>query len=101
MSFTNSISSANQPLAPMTTAATTPWSPANASPQSGSLVTDTNSLSDDQTSLSTAGSLIAQPSADSDVRFDRVSALQQAISTGTYNISSSDVANKLIQTLVR
>ena len=51
--------------------------------------------------FSAAASLIAQPSGESDVRSERISALQQAISAGTYNVSSSDVADKLIQTLVR
>jgi negative regulator of flagellin synthesis FlgM len=53
----------------------------------------------DQTTFSAAGSWIAQPVAggDSDVRTEKVAALQQAIAAGTYNVSASDVADKLIQ----
>jgi negative regulator of flagellin synthesis FlgM len=101
MSYTNDISAAQQLSTLMTTPATAPRSQANVPVQSGVSVSGSNGLSDDQTSFSTAASLIAQPSGESDVRSERVSALQQAISAGTYNVSSSDVADKLIQTLVR
>ncbi len=97
MSYTNSIGNPQQLLTPVTIAPTAPQS----QPTNGNSVSGTGTLSDDQTSFSTAASLIAQPSGDSDVRSERVTALQQAISAGTYNVSSSDVADKLIQTLVR
>jgi negative regulator of flagellin synthesis FlgM len=99
MSYTNGIGNTPQLSTPITTAATTPW--ANVTPRSGGLVSDTNLLADDRTRFSAAASLISQPASDSDVRYERVSALQQAISSGTYNVSASDVADKLIQTLVR
>jgi negative regulator of flagellin synthesis FlgM len=101
MNYTNGIGSAQQLSTLMTTAATAPRSQSNIAVQSGVSAPDTNGLSDDQTSFSAAASLIAQPSGESDVRSERISALQQAISAGTYNVSSSDVADKLIQTLVR
>jgi negative regulator of flagellin synthesis FlgM len=101
MSYTNSIGSANQLSTPMTTATTAPWSSTNIGTKSGNSASETNGLSDDQTSFSAAASLIGQPQGGSDVRSERVSALQQAISAGTYNISASDVADKLIQTLAR
>ena len=101
MSYTNSIGSPHQLSTPMTTAATAPWSSASISTKSENSATDTNNISDDQTSFSAAASLIAQPPDGSDVRSERVSALQQAISDGTYNVSASDLADKLIQTLVR
>jgi negative regulator of flagellin synthesis FlgM len=47
---------------------------------------------------STAGAL-AQVSGESDVRQDKVAQLQAAISNGTYNVSSSDVADKLIASM--
>jgi negative regulator of flagellin synthesis FlgM len=100
MSYTTGIGNTPQLSTPITTAATAPWSQANAT-RSGGSVSDTNPLSEDQTSFSATASLIAQPSSDSDVRPERISALQQAISTGTYNVSASDVADKLIQALVR
>ncbi len=101
MSYTNGIGSPHQLSTPMTTAATAPWSSANVNTRSGSSVSDTNDLGDDQTNFSVAASQIAQPPDGSDVRSERVSALQQAISAGTYSVSASDVADKLIQTLAR
>ncbi len=54
----------------------------------------------DQASLSSAGGLIAQALSGSDMRATKVAALQSAIAAGTYNVSSSDVADKIIQSLL-
>ncbi len=54
----------------------------------------------DQANLSSAGGVVAQALEVSDTRFAKVAALQQAIATGTYNVSSSDVADKIIQSLL-
>jgi negative regulator of flagellin synthesis FlgM len=54
----------------------------------------------DQTDLSSTGAVVAQVLEGSDVRTDRVAALQQAIAAGDYNVSSSDVADKIIQSLL-
>ncbi len=54
----------------------------------------------DQTSLSAAGGLVAQALEGSDTRSAKVASLQQAIAAGTYNVSSSDVADKIIQSLL-
>jgi negative regulator of flagellin synthesis FlgM len=54
----------------------------------------------DTTSLSTLGGLAAS-STDSDVRMDKVSALQSAINSGSYNVSSSDVADAVINSLMQ
>jgi anti-sigma28 factor (negative regulator of flagellin synthesis) len=32
---------------------------------------------------------------------DKVAALQQAIAGGTYNVSASDVANKMVESLLK
>lgn len=53
----------------------------------------------DETKLSSTGGLIAQALGGSDVRTAKVEALQKAIADGSYSVSSSDVADKLIQTL--
>lgn len=53
----------------------------------------------DETKLSSTGGLIAQALGGSDVRTAKVEALQKAIANGSYSVSSSDVADKLIQTL--
>jgi negative regulator of flagellin synthesis FlgM len=51
----------------------------------------------DKTSLSAAA---ASVSASSDVRSEKVASLQQAIASGTYNVSSGDVADKIITSLL-
>ncbi len=54
----------------------------------------------DQASLSSAGGLVAQALESPDTRSAKVASLQQAIATGSYNVSSSDVADKIIQSLL-
>jgi negative regulator of flagellin synthesis FlgM len=50
----------------------------------------------DQTNLSSAAQALDGP----DVRSAKVAALQQAIAAGSYSVSSSDVADKIIQSLL-
>lgn len=54
----------------------------------------------DSADLSTAGGLISKALETSDVRSAKVEALQKAIASGNYNVSSSDVADKMIQSLL-
>lgn len=54
----------------------------------------------DEANLSSAGGMVARTLEGSDVRTAKVAALQQAIADGSYNVASSDVAEKMIQTLV-
>ncbi len=54
----------------------------------------------DAANVSVAGSIVAQASAGSDVRTAKVAALQAAIAGGTYNVSSGDVADKVISNLL-
>ncbi|MEO6802001.1 MAG: flagellar biosynthesis anti-sigma factor FlgM [Granulicella sp.] len=58
------------------------------------------SAGSDQTSLSSASTLLAQALTTSDVRMDKVASLQQAINSGSYHVSSSDVADKLLNSLL-
>lgn len=51
----------------------------------------------DHASLSAAGGLAAQSTDMSDVRTTKVAELRQAISSGTYNVSSSAVADKMVE----
>lgn len=55
----------------------------------------------DHTDLSSAGAVVAQALQGSDVRADKVAALKQAIDSGSYHVSSSDVAGKMIDSLLR
>jgi negative regulator of flagellin synthesis FlgM len=60
-----------------------------------------NALGGDHADLSAAAGLLSQALTGSDVRPEKVATLQQAIASGTYNVSSSDVANKLMGTLLK
>ena len=54
----------------------------------------------DEAELSIAVGVLAQALAGSDVRTDKISVLQQSIATGTYDVSSSKIASKLIEALL-
>jgi negative regulator of flagellin synthesis FlgM len=54
----------------------------------------------DQTNLSSTAGLVAQALEISDTRSAKVASLQQAIAARNYNVSSSDVADKIIQSLL-
>ena len=57
-------------------------------------------IKSDQANLSVASGLVTKAIAGPDVRADKVASLQKAIAAGTYNVSSSDVAGKLLQSLL-
>ncbi|MFP5230338.1 MAG: flagellar biosynthesis anti-sigma factor FlgM [Acidobacteriota bacterium] len=50
----------------------------------------------DQATLSSAASVAAAAAPDSDVRMEKVTAIQQAIAAGTYQVPASAVAGKMI-----
>ena len=50
----------------------------------------------DQASVSVLGGLVARAASTSDVRLDKVSALQAAIAGGTYKVAAGDVAGKIV-----
>jgi negative regulator of flagellin synthesis FlgM len=64
-----------------------------ASPESGS-------GSADEATLSSAASAAAQAAPDSDVRMEKVAQVQKALAEGTYSVASSDVANRMIETML-
>jgi negative regulator of flagellin synthesis FlgM len=53
----------------------------------------------DQANISSTSGLVSQALSGSDVRLDRIQPIQAAIASGTYSVSSSDVADKLINNL--
>jgi len=55
----------------------------------------------DEANLSTTASVVTTALTMDDARTVKVAALQQAIASGTYNVSSSDVADKVISALLR
>ncbi len=100
MSYTNGIGSAQLLLTAVSTASAASRvqsdQAAGGTPTTGQLG-DAN----DHTTFSATGSLIAQVSSGPDVRMDKVASLQQAIAAGTYSVSASDVADKLMTALTR
>ena len=59
-----------------------------------------NHQAPDQANVSSVGGLVAQVSATSDVRTEKVAQLQAAIASGSYHVSSEDVANKIVDHLL-
>jgi anti-sigma28 factor (negative regulator of flagellin synthesis) len=55
----------------------------------------------DETAVSSTGGLVLQALEASDTRTAKVLSLQEAIAVGSYTVSSSDVANKIIQSLLK
>jgi flagellar biosynthesis anti-sigma factor FlgM len=53
------------------------------------------------TTLSSMAGVLAQSLSGPDERAGKVEALQAAIAVGTYNVSAADVADKLIQSLLK
>jgi negative regulator of flagellin synthesis FlgM len=96
MSYANGIGSLQQALSVITPTETKPALASGAKNETSIQTAG----SADQTDLSTVGGLIAQALGVSDTRSAKVVALQQAIASGSYNVSSSDVADKMIQSLL-
>ena len=53
-------------------------------------------IAEDPAKLRLAGRLISWATAGSDVRFEKVAALRQAIEAGTYKVSAAELAEKLM-----
>jgi negative regulator of flagellin synthesis FlgM len=68
-------------------------------PKSGS-TTGGSALSSDQATFSNAGSEVSQTAGDAGVRMDKVASIQAALAAGTYNVSASDVASKVVDSML-
>jgi negative regulator of flagellin synthesis FlgM len=55
---------------------------------------------EDRAEVSTVASLAHQAMAVSDVRMEKVAALQQSIASGTYHVNAADVADKLVRQMM-
>jgi negative regulator of flagellin synthesis FlgM len=102
MSYASGINSLQQTINSITSSEAKPATPVS-SPDSASNPTEgsiANMAQADQANLSLAGGLVAQALEGSDTRSAKVASLQQAIATGNYSVSSSDVADKIIQSLL-
>lgn len=102
MSYTNGIGNLQQVHGSITPATTQPASQAveTANAPKRHEVSSAHAQAADQANLSPAGGMIAHALEGSDVRSEKVSALQQAISSGNYHVSSSQVAGKMIDSLL-
>lgn len=104
MSYTNGIGNLQQMLSAVTPATTPTAQPAAQVTESTSASRHRNAAAPakqtDQTNLSSAGGMIAHALEGSDVRTNKVAALQKAIASGSYSVSSSDVAGKMIDSLL-
>jgi flagellar biosynthesis anti-sigma factor FlgM len=102
MSYEAGIGSLQQgisPMAPLEVAASVQPKEADKAASAGEPATGPVSHAD-QTNLSAVGGLVSQALGTSDVRTAQVASLQKAISAGQYNVSASDVASKLVETLL-
>jgi negative regulator of flagellin synthesis FlgM len=96
MSYASGIGSAETAINSITPSEAKPSVQTNAS--NGTI--NEQPIATDQTNLSSTGGLVAQALESSDTRSAKVASLQQAISAGRYNVSSLDIADKIIQSLV-
>lgn len=103
MSINNTIGNLQQIVSSLATSDTksTQQTQATQNATGSPISSATTATKPDQANLSSAAGLIAQALDTSDVRTEKVAALQQAINSGTYNVSSSDVAGKMIDSLTK
>jgi len=98
MSYTNGIGNLQQALASLASTSAKPATDVTSSTDRGVLVVA--SRQEDQASLSLTGGAMSQALGTSDVRSAKVAALQQAIASGSYKVPSSDIAEKMIDSLL-
>jgi negative regulator of flagellin synthesis FlgM len=99
MSYANNIGNAQQASTSATLSATAQVATSSDSVKED-LVHSSHLQDADQTTLSVSAGFVGQALKSSDTREAKVASLQQAIATGNYNVSSSDVADKLIRSLL-
>jgi negative regulator of flagellin synthesis FlgM len=102
MSYASGIGSLQQTISSITSSETKPATQVSASDSvskaSEGPIANTEQV--DQANLSSTGGLVAQALEGSDTRSAKVASLQQAIAAGNYSVSSSDAADKIIQSLL-
>lgn len=101
MAITTGLSSLQSPATPALTGKTIAPADKDNSGIRQAAANGADKTRSDQASFSTAGGLIAQSAGASDVRMDKVAALQAAIASNTYNIPAAQVAGKMIDSMLR
>jgi negative regulator of flagellin synthesis FlgM len=74
--------------------------PASAQRPKSGAASELTSMANDRATLSSAGSEVAQTATDPDVRMDKVAAIQAALAAGTYNVTASAVASKVVDAML-
>ncbi|MEI9980114.1 MAG: flagellar biosynthesis anti-sigma factor FlgM [Edaphobacter sp.] len=97
MSYASGIGSLQQAMNSVSLTETKPAAPTSTPSGDGTVASVEHT---DEANLSSTSGIVAQALGGSDVRTGKVAALQQAIAEGSYNVSSSDVAEKMIQSLL-
>lgn len=92
MNVTNGIDNLSRVSGTQPAAAEVPARNAIATPEAG--------LSQDLAQLSSIGTQVAQSASASDVRLDKVAAIQSALQSGTYQVPASDVAQKIVDSMI-
>ena len=98
MSYSSGINSLQQAINSITPSEAAPAPQISASKANAGSIANVEQV--DQTNLSSTGGIVAQALTGSDIRSAKVASLQQAIAAGNYKVSSSDVADKIIQSLL-
>lgn len=101
MASMNGISSGNLLQTLMNQADSVSSAKAARSNPAGSTVTAGTMTAQDSAQVSTTASALLQTAGNDDVRAEKVQSIQAAINNGTYSVSSSAVADKLMQHLLR
>ncbi len=102
MSQSNGISNLQSLLSAVNLSAAKPVSAAKPEERAPSGARSASAATDgDQTVLSSTSALLARALSGSDVRTEKVAALKLAIDSGSYQVPASEVAGKLIQSLLK
>jgi negative regulator of flagellin synthesis FlgM len=72
----------------------------NAAAAKGSSAPQNETMETDKAQLSDLATQLAQSTAAPDVRMDKVASIQNALQTGTYQVSAEDVAQKVITSML-
>lgn len=75
-------------------------SAASVQPAKQAATASITALGTDQATLSSAGSTVLSTASGSDVRADKVAAIQSALAAGTYHVPASAVASKVVDSML-